>query len=223
MQQPQFQTMNIASFIDHTLLRPDATVADIKQLCQDAITHGFAAVCVPPYYIPEAKTALDGAPVKLATVIGFPLGYSATVAKVEEIKRGIAEGADEFDIVINIAAAKSGNWTFVRNDIDRMVTACHLRAKQIKVIIETGILTTEEIHKICEICNELEPDFVKTSTGFNGAGADVPTVQLLRSLLKKEIAIKASGGIRNAADARALIDAGATRIGASASVAMVKE
>lgn len=213
--------MNIASFVDHTILRPDATAADIKQLCQDAITHQFAAVCVPPYFIAEAKQALEGTRIKLATVIGFPLGYSATVAKVEEIKRGIDEGADEFDIVINIAAAKSGNWAFVRNDIDRMVTACHLRAKQIKVIIETALLTEAEIRKICDICNDLEPDFVKTSTGFNGAGADVATVQLLRSLLKKEIAIKASGGIRTAADARALIDAGATRIGASAGAALL--
>ncbi len=207
--------MKIASFIDHTLLRPDATLTDIKQVCKEAIVHGFAAVCVPPFYVAQARQALEGTPVKLATVIGFPLGYSATVAKVEEIKRAIDEGADEFDIVINIAAAKNANWSFVRNDIDRMLTACHLRAKQIKVIIETAMLTETEILEICKICNDLEPDYVKTSTGFNGAGATPDIIRLLRSNLKKEIKIKASGGIRTMEDAMALVEAGADRLGTS--------
>jgi deoxyribose-phosphate aldolase len=207
--------MKIASFIDHTVLKPDATLADIQQVCKVAITHGFAAVCVPPFYVAQARQALEGTPVKLATVIGFPLGYSATVAKVEEIKRGIDEGADEFDIVINIAAAKNANWGFVRNDIDRMLTACHLRAKQIKVIIETALLTETEILEICKICNDLEPDYVKTSTGFNGAGATPDLIRLLRANLKKEIKIKASGGIRTLEEAMALVEAGANRLGTS--------
>ncbi|WP_367391121.1 deoxyribose-phosphate aldolase [Lewinella sp. LCG006] len=210
--------MKIASFIDHTVLKPDATLADIQQVCKEAVTHGFAAVCVPPFYVAQARQALDGTPVKLATVIGFPLGYSATVAKVEEIKRAIDEGADEFDIVINIAAVKNANWSFVRNDIDRMLTACHLRAKQIKVIIETALLTEAEILEICKICNDLEPDYVKTSTGFNGAGATVDIVRLLRAKLKKEIKIKASGGIRTQEDAKALVEAGADRLGTSRGV-----
>ena len=213
--------MKIASFIDHTVLKPDATLADIQQICKEAVAHGFAAVCVPPFYIAQARQALEGTPVKLATVIGFPLGYSATVAKVEEIKRGIDEGADEFDIVINIAAAKNANWTFVRNDIDRMLTACHLRAKQIKVIIETALLTETEILEICKICNDLEPDYVKTSTGFNGAGATPEIIRLLRANLKKEIKIKASGGIRSHEDAQALIEAGADRLGTSRGIELV--
>lgn len=207
--------MKIASFIDHTVLKPDTTLADIQQVCKEAITHGFAAVCVPPFYVAQARQALEGTPVKLATVIGFPLGYSATVAKVEEIKRGIDEGADEFDIVINIAAAKNANWSFVRNDIDRMLTACHLRGKLIKVIIETAMLTETEILEICKICNGLEPDYVKTSTGFNGAGATPDIIRLLRANLKKGIKIKASGGIRSLEDAQALIEAGADRLGTS--------
>lgn len=215
--------MKIASFIDHTVLKADCTLADIKRICEEAIQHQFAAVCVPPFYVTPARQALEGSSVRLATVIGFPMGYSATVAKVEEIKRAIDEGADEFDVVINVAAVKNGNWAFVRNDLDRMITACHLRAKHIKVIIETGLINEDEIRKLCEICNELVPDYVKTSTGFNGAGANPELIRLLRAELKPEIKIKASGGIRTADDARALIEAGANRLGASRGVDIVSE
>ncbi len=215
--------MKIASFIDHTVLKAETTLADVKRICAEAIEHQFAAVCVPPYYVAPARQALQDSSVRLATVIGFPMGYSATVAKVEEIKRAIDEGADEFDVVINVAAVKNGNWAFVRNDLDRMVTACHLRAKHIKVIIETGLLEKEEIRQLCTICNDLEPDYVKTSTGFNGAGANPEVIRLLRSLLKPEIKLKASGGIRTADDARALIEAGANRLGASKGISIVSE
>lgn len=215
--------MKIASFIDHTVLKAETTLADVKRICSEAIEHQFAAVCVPPYYVAPARQALQDSSVRLATVIGFPMGYSATVAKVEEIKRAIDEGADEFDVVINVAAVKNGNWAFVRNDLDRMVTACHLRAKHIKVIIETGLLEEEEIRQLCTICNDLEPDYVKTSTGFNGAGANPEVIRLLRSLLKPEIKLKASGGIRTTEDARALIEAGANRLGASKGISIVSE
>lgn len=213
--------MSIASYFDHTSLKPDLTIKDVQALCAEAVEHQFAGVCVPPFYVPDAAQALDGAPVKLATVVGFPLGYSATAAKVEEIKRAIDEGAQELDVVVNIAAIKSGNWNFVRNDIDRMVTACHIKGKVIKVIIEGGLLTDEEMKEVCAICNDLEPDFVKTSTGFNGPGATVEMIQTMRSLLKKNIKLKASGGIRDAASAQALIDAGANRLGSSSGVAIV--
>lgn len=215
--------MKIASYIDHTVLKAETTLEDVKRICAEAVEHQFAAVCVPPFYVAPARQALQDSSVRLATVIGFPMGYSATVAKVEEIKRAIDEGADEFDVVINVAAVKTANWAFVRNDLDRMVTACHLRAKHIKVIIETGLLNEEEIRQLCTICNDLEPDYVKTSTGFNGAGANVEVIQLLRSLLKPGIKIKASGGIRTAEDARALIEAGADRLGASKGVAIISE
>lgn len=215
--------MKIAAFFDHTILKADTTTADIVRVCTEAKTHGFAAVCVPPFYVTQAKQELQDHDIKLATVIGFPLGYAATFSKVEEIKRAIDEGADEFDVVINIAAAKNANWTFVRNEIDRVIAACRMRAKTVKIILETGLLTEDEVRRLCDICNELEPDFVKTSTGFNGPGASLKAVQLLRSWLKEEIKVKASGGIRDMATAQAMIDAGAERLGASASVAIVEE
>ncbi|MEM1215400.1 MAG: deoxyribose-phosphate aldolase [Bacteroidota bacterium] len=215
--------MNLAAYFDHTALRPDVTETTIQQLCTQAKEFGFAGVCVPPTYAALAKQLLVDTNVKVATVIGFPLGYSATVAKVEEIKRGITEQVDEFDVVINLAALKSGNWNQVRTDLDSMVTTCQMRAKTIKVIIETALLTEAEIRQICEICNELEPTFVKTSTGFNGGGATVEAVQLLRFLLKDSIKIKASGGIRDRAGAEALVAAGADRLGASRSVSILQE
>jgi deoxyribose-phosphate aldolase len=210
--------MDIASYIDHTALKPDLTADDVRNLCEEAKTYRFAGVCVPPYYVPAAKKALGDSPVELATVIGFPLGYSATVAKVEEIKRAIDEGASELDVVINLAALKSGNWNFVRHDLDRMVTAVHLKGKTIKVIIEAALLTADEMVKVCELCNELKPDFAKTSTGFNGPGANVEMIATMRRLLDPAIRIKASGGIRSAEDARALIEAGANRLGSSSGV-----
>lgn len=214
--------MDIASYFDHTLLKPETTVDQVRQLCQEAIDFKFAGVCIPPYYVAQAAQVLDGQIPKLATVAGFPLGYSATAAKVEEIKRAIEEGAQEVDVVVNIAAIKSGNWSFVRNDIDRMTTACHLKGKVIKVIIEGAMLTPEEMEKVCAICNELEPDFAKTSTGFNGPGASVEMVRTMRSLLKDNILLKAAGGIRNAEDARLLIEAGANRLGSSSSIAIIQ-
>lgn len=214
--------MELSSYIDHTALKPDLTAQDVRELCAEARQYRFAAVCVPPYYVPEAYQALAGSAPLVATVIGFPLGYSATAAKVEEIKRAIDEGAAELDVVVNIAAIKSGNWNFVRNDLDRMTTAVHLKGKVIKVIIEAGLLTAEEMEKVCGICNELEPDYVKTSTGFNGPGAGVEMVAAMRRLLKPTIKIKASGGIRTGEDARALIEAGANRLGSSSGVKIVQ-
>ncbi|MCB0635093.1 MAG: deoxyribose-phosphate aldolase [Lewinella sp.] len=213
--------MDIASYIDHTALKPDLTAAAVRALCEEAKTHRFAGVCVPPYYVPEAKQALSDSSIQLATVIGFPLGYAATVAKVEEIKRAIDEGATELDVVINLAALKSGNWNFVRQDLDRMITAVHLKGKVIKVIIEGALLTEEEMAKVCGICNELEPDFVKTSTGFNGPGATVEMIATMRRLLSPGIKLKASGGIRSTEDAIALIEAGANRLGSSSGVKIV--
>ena len=213
--------MDINSAIDHTLLKPDITLADVERLCSEAIEHKFAAVCIPPYFVSKAAGFLAGSSVKLATVIGFPLGYSATVAKVAEIQRAIEEGADEFDVVINVAALKSGLWTEVRNDIDRMLTACHLRGKVIKVIIESGLLDKEEVERMCDIGNELKPNFVKTSTGFNGPGASFPAVELLRRRLHADIKIKASGGIRTLDDANAFIEAGASRIGTSSGLSLI--
>ncbi len=207
--------MNLASYVDLTLLKPDCTPDDIRQLCESARKHQFASVCIPPFYVKQAAELLADVPIKVATVIGFPMGYSATPAKVEEIKRSLDDGADEVDAVINICAVKSGNWNYVRNDMDSMITAVHLKGKAIKIIIETGLLTQEEMQKLCELALEIMPNFIKTSTGFNSEGATIPVVQFLKHHLQGKVRIKASGGIRTAEDAARLIEAGATRIGSS--------
>lgn len=213
--------MNLNSYIDHTLLKPDCLSEDIEQLCREAVQHHFAAVCVPPFYVSQAAELLKNTEVKVATVIGFPMGYAYTPAKIEEIKRAISEGADEIDAVINLCALKSGNWNYVTNDIDSMATATHLKGKQIKMILETALLTRDEIARLAEICLEKEVDYVKTSTGFNGGGATIEHVQLLNELLGGKAKIKASGGIRSRWEAEQFIQAGADRIGTSSGVSIV--
>lgn len=213
--------MSLARKIDHTILKADCTPEDIVQLCHEALEHGFAAVCVPPYYIKQAVNILEDSMVSVATVIGFPMGYSNTPSKVEEIKRAIDEGIDEVDVVINVAAVKDGNWNFVKNDIDSTTRAAHLKGKVVKIILETGLLTTEEIEKLCEICSEVGVNYVKNSTGFNG-GATVEIISNLRNLLHEDVKIKASGGIRTTADAEKLVEAGADRLGSSSGVQIVE-
>jgi len=212
--------MNLAPFIDHTLLHPDVSLSAIERLCHEAIEHHFCAVCVPPYFVGQAARLLEGHAVKTATVVGFPLGYSATAAKVAEIKRAIDEGVDELDAVINICAVKSGKWDHVRNDIDSMTRMVHLKNKRIKIILETDLLQLEEVEQLCGICTENAVNFVKTSTGFRG-GATLEIVQLLRSHLPDSIKIKASGGIRTAEFARQLVEAGAQRLGTSSSLQLI--
>ena len=213
--------MQLADKIDHTILKPDCTLDEIKSVCEEARRHGFHSVCVPPFYVKEAAQLLEDAPVLVCTVVGFPMGYATTPAKVEEIKRAIDDGADEVDAVVNICAVKSQNWNYVRNDIDSMTRIAHLRGKQVKIILETGIMTQEELEQLCKICVESEADFVKTSTGFLAAGASVETVSWLRANLPKTMKIKASGGIRSREDAEQLIQAGADRLGSSASVKII--
>ncbi len=207
--------------IDHTFLSPQATAADIRRLCEEAVEHGFYAVCIPPFFVSRAKVDLQDTPVKIATVIAFPYGYSETPIKVAEARRSIEEGADELDIVINISAVRSGDWTYVKTEIEQMATTLRLKGKICKLILELSVLTDEERDRVIEICNAVRPDFVKTSTGTQG-GATIAQVRHLRANLHAEIKIKASGGIGTAADARALIDAGADRIGTSSGLAMLQ-
>ncbi|MEO1514003.1 MAG: deoxyribose-phosphate aldolase [Bacteroidota bacterium] len=213
--------MDIASFIDHTILRPDCTLKEVKQVCEEAKTYAFKAVCIPPYFVSAAANLLKDEPIKVSTVIGFPMGYATTAAKVEEIKRALNEGVDEVDVVVNLAALKNQDWSYVRNDADSVTRAVHLKGKAIKLIFETSLLTESEIDKLCGISRELEVDFVKTSTGFNGGGATEEIVKHLRANLPKKIKIKASGGIRDAATAIKMIEAGAVRLGCSTSIDLV--
>jgi len=211
---------SIANKIDHTLLKPDSTKEEMDKLCDEAVEHGFASVCIPPYFVSHCKQNLTDTEVKVCTVVGFPLGFSSSFAKVEAIKRAISDGADEIDAVINIAAVKDGNWNYVRNEIQSFTRATHLKAKLIKLIIEASMFDKEQLQKICEICNAEGIDYVKTSTGYNGS-ASPEMIKELRSMLDKEVKIKASGGIDTAQKALDLLAVGADRIGASKSIQLI--
>ena len=215
--------MNIAAYIDHSILKPDTTVADIETVCREALEYHFAATCVPPLYVKKAVQLLSGSTVKTATVIGFPFGYSAIEAKLAEVVLAIVDGADELDMVANIAAIKNSDWQFIASEINAILPVIRNKRRVIKVIIECGLLTTGEIIKCCELYGAAGVDFLKTSTGYTGKGATVETVQLMREYLPSNIRIKASGGIRSFAFARELLSAGANRIGSSSSIDIVKQ
>lgn len=214
---------DIAKYIDHTILKPETTGADIEKLCNEAITYGFVAVCVPPYYVTLAKSLLHGSGIRVATVIGFPIGYSSTASKLQEIEDALAAGADELDVVHNIAAVKNKDWAFLESETAKVTEAVHEKGKLVKIIIESGLLSDEEIINCCKIYSPDNPDFIKTSTGYAHTGATLHAVELMRQHLPANIAIKASGGIRNFAFAQELIQAGATRLGCSAGADIIKE
>ncbi len=215
--------MNIAPYIDHTLLKPATSPADVKKLCGEAVEYGFAAVCIPPPFVKTSKAALAGTPVKVATVAGFPFGYSVALAKLAEVQQALKDGADEIDVVINLAALKSGSWSYLQSEMELLIEPIHEKEKIIKVIIESGILSTEEIIKCCKLYASLGVDFMKTSTGYAETGATIEAVQLMSAHLPSEIKIKASGGIKTYEFAKQLIIAGADRLGCSASVNIVKQ
>jgi len=212
---------DLARFIDHTLLRPDATAEEIDRLCEEAREHGFAAVCVNPYWARRAASNLRGSDVRVASVIGFPLGASAPEIKALEARRAIRDGAREIDMVINVGALKSGLRDVVLADIEKVADACHEAGAILKVIIEAALLTDEEKVVASHLAQEAKADFVKTSTGFGPGGATVSDVLLMRETVGPDMGIKAAGGIRTAEDVEDMIAAGATRIGASAGVAIV--
>ena len=216
-------TLPLASIIDHTLLKPDATAEQIAILCEQALQYHFGAVCVNSYWVAYCKAALAGSGVKVGATIGFPLGAMSTSAKVYEAKRAIKDGATEIDMVINVGELKSRNLSAVANDIREVVRVAHRKGAIVKVILETCLLTDEEKVTACLLAKEAGADFVKTSTGFATSGATVEDVRLMRSVVGPEMGVKASGGIRSLADAQAMIAAGATRIGTSSGVKMVEE
>lgn len=212
----------LAKFIEHTILKPDTTLAEVRKVCEEAKKHGFAAVCVPPLYVREARRTLgDDTRVRVVTVVGFPMGYSAIPAKSEEIKRALEEGADDIDAVINISAVKSDNWNHAKHDIEGVALATHMRGRTLKLILECGLLTPVEIGKICELAAEARVAWLKTGTGFHGFPATPEMVRQLRSVASNGIKIKAAGGIRTAEQAKALLDAGADRLGTSASLDII--
>jgi deoxyribose-phosphate aldolase len=214
--------MQLASYIEHTNLNAFATRADITQLTAGARMHSFKAVCVPPHYVPQARQELAGTSVQVATVAGFPMGYDAVSAKLATINTALAQGADEIDMVVNLAALKNIDEAYLSREIALCLQPVRLHRKVLKVIVESGNLTEQELRFCCNLYARHKVDYLKTSTGMLGTGATLAAVQLMRSLLPDSIGIKASGGIRTFAFASELIAAGATRIGTSAGPGLLK-
>lgn len=211
---------SMAAMIDHTLLKPDASEAQIAKLCAEAREHGFASVCVNPGYVAQCAEALSGSPVKVCTVIGFPLGATTSASKAFEASNAVENGAREVDMVVNVGKIKSGAWDYVEADIRAVVDAVKGKALT-KVIIETCLLTDDEKVRVCQAAKAAGADFVKTSTGFSTGGAKAEDIALMRRTVGPDMGVKASGGIHNTQEALAMIEAGATRIGASAGIAIV--
>ncbi len=212
--------MKLNQYIDHTLLKPEATSEAIVAVCKEAIEHAFFSVCVNPHYVPLVSKTLNGTEVKVCTVIGFPLGANKSDIKAQEATLAVKEGAHEVDMVINVGALKSAEYDLVEADIAAVVNAVKGKAL-VKVIIETCLLTDEEKVKACELSKSAGADFVKTSTGFSTGGATVEDIALMRKTVGEEMGVKASGGIRDYDKAKAMIDAGASRIGAGGSLQII--
>lgn len=212
-----------ARLIDHTLLKADATRDQVAGLCREAIAHHFFSVMVNPANIAHCVSLVAGTDVKVGTVIGFPLGASTTQIKLAEAADALLLGANELDMVMNVGALKSGNRTLVHTEIKLLADKCHDSGATLKVILENCLLSTDEKLLACQLCVEAGADFVKTSTGFSVSGATVADVTLMRGVVGHKLGVKAAGGIRTAADLQAMVDAGASRVGASASVAIVRE
>jgi deoxyribose-phosphate aldolase len=209
---------DLAALIDHTLLKPQATAADIRKLCQEARQYQFMAVCVNPYWVALAVSELAESQVRVATVAGFPLGANTTALKVTEAETAIAAGAQEIDMVLNVGQLCGGDLEAVRSDIAGVVTASHSRGALVKVILETALLNDAQKTSACELCLQAGADFVKTSTGFSTHGATVADVALMRRVVGPAMGVKASGGVRTLEDLLAMTSAGANRIGTSAGV-----
>lgn len=214
--------MDINRYIEHTNLKPTLTDSDVDQLVAEAKTHGFIGVCVPPFWVKKAAREIGDADLQLVTVIGFPLGYQMTETKLIEIDIALKSGANELDIVMNISAFKTG-LPWAKIELAKCATRIHEGGAMMKVILETSYLSDDEIAMATRLCTDAGTDFVKTSTGFSTAGATEEHVRLMRATAPSNVGVKASGGIRTLADARAMIAAGADRLGASAGVAIMSE
>lgn len=214
---------SLASLIDHTILRPDATEADVRKICEEARKYVFASVCVNPYWVPLVARELRGSAVKVCTVVGFPLGATTTANKCSEAAEAIANGATEVDMVLNVGALKSGDLPTVEADIRAVAETCHRGGAILKVILETALLTDQQKVAACQAAKQAGADFVKTSTGFAKSGATAADIALMRATVGPHIGVKASGGIRSYDDLKAMAAAGASRIGASASVQILEQ
>jgi deoxyribose-phosphate aldolase len=213
----------IAALIDHTLLKPDSSKADIARVCAEARQASFASVCINPFWVRFAKEQLEGSPVRVCTVIGFPLGANETETKIAEARAALINGAKELDVVENIGALRSGEVHVIREELKELATLAHGSGAILKVILETGLLSADEKRTSCQLAAEAGADFVKTSTGFAAGGATVEDVILMRGIVGSALGVKASGGIRTLAALREMVQAGASRIGTSSGVNILKE
>lgn len=212
---------HLNKYIDHSILKSDCKIEDIEQICREAILHNFAAVCIPPYYISLASKLLKDSEVKVATVIGFPMGYSSTKSKLQEIKDAISDGADEIDFVQNISAVLNEDYNYLSKEINVCLQPIRLNNKIIKVILETGILSDNNIIECCKIYARAKVDFIKTSTGYASKGASIEAIRLIKQHIPESISIKASGGIKDYDTTMLMIEAGASRIGTSSGIKIV--
>lgn len=213
--------MNLAAFIEHTNLKPALSIGDIDRLVDEARQFSFAGVCVPPFWVKRAQREIGKDKILLVTVAGFPLGYNMTETKLDEIRRAIDNGADEIDVVMNLTSFKT-NLPWTKIEVAKCSKLAHDHQKMLKVIIETAYLSDDEVEKACKMCVDAGADFVKTSTGFAGAGATTHHVALMKKCIPDHVGIKASGGIKTKEQAEALVRAGATRIGTSSGVSMIQ-
>lgn len=212
----------LAKFLEHTIVKPDTTLKDVIRVCEEAIRFGFAAVCVPPPFVRDARRVLgERNKVRLATVVGFPLGYAAISAKSEEIKRAMDEGADEINAVLNLTQVKSKLWNNVSRDIDGLALATQSRGGTLKLLLECSMLTEDELHKVCELAAESDVPWIATNTGFLGDGGTVEMIQTLGRIAGDNVKIMVAGAIQQASSAQSLFDAGAGRLGTSTSPALV--
>lgn len=221
---PNLTLPQVAALIDHTILKPETTMDQVKQLCREAIDYEFASVCVNPVFVSFAARLLEGSTVKPCSVVGFPLGATTTHAKAQETREAIRFGAREIDMVIWVGGVKANRWDWVEEDIAELANVCRNEGALLKVIFECCLLTDEEKRKACEICVRAGAQYVKTSTGFSTGGATVEDVALMSGIVKPHgLGVKASGGIRSYAELRRMVDAGATRIGTSSGVKILEE
>lgn len=216
-------SLNLSSYIEHTLLKQTTTISEVDKLCLEASLENFVAVCIPPKFVANAKKMLDSSNVKVTTVIGFPLGYGETDMKLQEIDEALEKGADELDMVIDLSALKSGDFKRLEREIEMCLKPVYAAGKVLKVIVESGILTPNELLECCALYSNYDIDYMKTSTGFASKGATVEAVRIMRAHLPFRVGIKASGGIRTYQFAKELIEAGAVRLGTSGSMQIMRE
>jgi deoxyribose-phosphate aldolase len=216
--------MDLATIIEHAALKADTTLEDIKKLCREVQQHGLGSICIPPHFVRDAHRILgEERRIRIVTVVGFPMGYTSLAAKSEEIRRAIEQGADDIDAMINLAAVKSGRWDYVHQEIDGIARATHLRGKTLKLILECSLLTNDEIRQICTIAQENKVKWLETSTGFLGHNTTTDMVKNLKTLAGPSFKIKATGDIKTAAEAKAMVEAGADRVGTSAGLEIMNK